>query len=114
MRRWDDVSLGNIMEVINEDRNLSLPEAFYRVDRSLSLSATNMPVIHVDADLPHQRKRFFQKCRDGPDVLPGSLGRFREIPDLFDGYIANRYKLSKLTLLFHPTSHIPPIRASRF
>ena len=107
MRRWDDVSLGNILEVINEDRNLSLPEAFYRVDRSLSLSATNMPVIHVDADLPHQRKRFFQKCRDGPDVLPGSLGRFREIPDLFDDYIANRYKLSKLTSYYFFTQ--PPI-----
>ena len=83
-------SLENVLKSINDDRMLSLAEAFYRVDSSLSLTETNLPVLYVDADLPHKRKRFFRKCIDGPDVLPGRHGHFREVPDLFHDYLANK------------------------
>ena len=87
---FQDPSLENILRVFNESRMLSLAEAFYRVDSSLSLSESNMPVYTVDTDLPHKRKRFFVKYEGGPDTLPGCHGFYREVPEMLDDYMANR------------------------
>ena len=90
----EDSTLENVLKVINSSRTLSLAEAFYRVDTSLFLTESNMPVLHIDSDLPHKRKRFFIKSPEGPDVLPGCRGRYRELSELFDDYVANRYDIS--------------------
>ena len=87
---FEDPSLENILRVFNESRMLSLAMAFYRVDSSLSLSESNMPVYTIDTNLPHKRKRFFVKCVGGPDTLPGCHGFYREVPEMLDDYMANR------------------------
>ena len=85
-----DPSLENVLKVIDGARKLSQPEAFYRVDNSLSLSETNLRAESVCSDFPVNRPLHLIPDQSG-QVFNGIPGRFRHVPDIFSNYVhANR------------------------
>ena len=86
----EDQSLENVLKVIDRARKLSQPEAFYRVDNSLSLSETNLPAESICSDFPINRPLHLIPDQRG-QVFNGIPGRYRHVPDMFSNYVhANR------------------------
>ena len=57
-------------------RKVSLQEAFFRIDTRLSFSNTNLQVVYVNTNFPHNRGRMFRLSPEGDINLPGRNGSF--------------------------------------
>ena len=57
-------------------RKISLPEAFFRIDKRLFFSNTNLQVTYVNTNFPHQRGRMFKPSNHGQIQLQGRDGNF--------------------------------------
>ena len=67
-------------------REVTLAEAFFRIDDSLSLYETNVPVVFVNTNFPQQRPRTYKQSNDGGINLPGKEGSYTPTKSILDTY----------------------------
>ena len=79
-------SLENILKRMSDLREVSLSEAFFRIDDSLSLSETNAQVVFVNTNFPENRSRNYIRVPEGGIMLPDRVGQYITAPDFLDNY----------------------------
>ena len=84
--KGEAATVDQIVRRMAELREVSLAEAFFRIDDSLNLSEANVKVEFVNTNFPENRYRNFVNVAAGGIQLPGKEGRFIEAPGFFDHY----------------------------
>ena len=90
-RNATTVSGQKIADRAREQREVSLPEAYFRIDGSLKLAESNMEVLYVCTKFPEDRSSSYMKAEEDGIRIPGRDGLFKETQGLITGY-SNRLR----------------------
>jgi hypothetical protein len=80
-----------IADRAREQREVSLQEAYFRIDSSLKLAESNMEVVYVCTKFPEDRSSNYIKVEEDGVLIPGRDGLFKETQGLIKGY-SNRLR----------------------
>ena len=82
----ENISGQKIAERVSQYRQVSLAEAYFRIDNSLTLAYTNLDVVFVSTKFKDLRAYNYVKVDEGGIELPGKDGKFVKSKGLLEKY----------------------------
>ena len=84
--KGEPVSAPKIANRAAEFREVSLAEAFFRIDSSLRLCESNLPVVFVNTNFPEDRSLHYVKVNKDGIRMPGRSGQFIAAKGILEKY----------------------------
>ena len=76
--KGEPISAAKIARRAEDYREVSLAEAYFRIDDTLTLAETNIPVVFINTNFPNMRGIMYQQDPSGSCLLPGRTGTFKQ------------------------------------
>ena len=85
--KGEPVTAARIASRAQDYREVSLAEAFFRIDDTLKMSETNLRVVFASTNFPELRGTMYQRDAGGQFLLPGREGYFKKAEGILSKYM---------------------------